>query len=563
MITIVETPPSLALAFNPINFKIAAKDAQNNPYRAVNARSTLLFLARSINEGDTITVTINGNAVVFTAVAANPTDFQFLASATLSQIATRIGLNYLVAPFLRLSSAADTIVAEAKTAKTTITMSIFSEESDVTITNSPPVAFNAPLGYKLLFSVFFEKRWMNNNWELVAEAEIFADEFGGVMQVPVGSIIKKASESSINLSPFSTYNQSVPQNADIFRRYYVAVREVSDAGFLSQIHDAPRRVLVGGVSTELFLASDFFQTSKWLSYQPNAKRVTRSGLEFITWFNASNTDVDVQLQVKPYNQFGELDIIAPTAFQITVEAQRAAIFPVAPNTLFLPSDTVMYEVQLFHDNGDPLSTIRQYIVVEPKSEWRMLGYLNAFNCPETVWCRGDFTIQDGIVGETWKTSDGSTVGNARQKIETDKKYTYRSGFLSADWKKSLLEIAASPVVYDLTNTAAPFRLVLEKEITNEKTFETLETNYAYEWIFRPFYDSENVEISLPDNTVARPTWTAQVIVSEDGFVPISEDNIVPLFEDDVEEATMAVSEDDILVVDESENIAPFSDPDEL
>lgn len=520
MITVINSPATVGFSRNPIVYKFQGSDALGNPYQNYNVRAELRGLFVPIVQDDTIEVQwIDAGgvteSVVFTArnspllethIPTNLTTGIDNYSALYQAIADAMNDHPVVGTLIRFSQTfnitSQSLWAEAIDDDDTFEISFIAtltNGASFTITNSIAPTTNFPTNYKMLIEVFFES---DAGYVKVSENEAYADS-DSMFAFDISGILNSELENIFPELPIPAFEDNEPQNIDIVRSYYIRYREqyddiVSPAWTSSEIY----KVLFGGVSSDFFANHNYFEllneNNSLLTWYPTGKNISIDQPEWLAFYNYTDGGQGIMLEVIWYDEDGtDTTIYKLGGLSESVSSGNVILIPVGYTQLSIDESTaVRYSVRLisrgqyeeFGGNIEYLSQQRDfYLDRDFYKEKRYIMYLNSFNCPETLRCVGDLTIETEIdrqkrnhIISSYYTASSAHVSQFSQSF--DDYFTYRSGYLSKAEIKALRELLIYAKAWEIS-TESVHRLVLETSkflITETRRFlNTIEFTGKY------------------------------------------------------------------------------------
>ena len=507
MIQLVKRPHETAFSRNPIAYQIRAVDTLGAAYRAVGARAVFDTYAEYLNPDDTLTfswtdATGATGSILFTAKATPLLDTDLPANQPLSIVAQYIAAHRLIAPVFNVyyrNLAYQTIVAEVRAIETGWTMDwdwLVNDDAQKSLV--PFSEMNAPSGYYIGYEVFFEVGYNSRKWQSIHTGRIYPRADGGDLYLNIADILDTQCRATLLENPFSAYSKVLPSITDNERRYYVRFREYGDVLATQWQTEAISTVLMGGLPNQVWLTypnwfafqvSDIGRT--WLTYRQN--QVVYFGKpSWISWFNPYAETISIQLMCEWTDQNGNQGSGLVADVHVSAEKDRCVTFAVSPDALGLNEDVRVYSIQVLTTFGQALS-VKQYFRVDtlPYRNTKVLAYLNAFGCPETVICTGENTRQITMVSTQTESVRGVNYVGGITRSERflqsfQINYIYRTGILSAAQREALTELQLSDVFFDITGSSY-LALVLKAESSNkaDTIFDSSEVNYGIEWTAVP------------------------------------------------------------------------------
>jgi hypothetical protein len=524
MIQIINTPPTLAFSKNPMRYTLRFTDNQGEPYRARGAGVRLQMVSGNFVEDDTVTVNITkpllNNPINFVFSCSNnaTADNEFLPSATIDNLLNAIKKNHQLAPltFAFLHNATGmTIETFENEQGWDIDITVISTTATTTKTTYAPAKFNLPVDYRAFASLVFEKSLNQGNWETVFDGELYPDERGIDTELYINRLLNDTHDFVSPNNPFLDYNRSGVTITKNIKRYYTKYEERDETGIIGRYQDNIKGIIAGGIANRIWFASDYIgnldATNSFLTFQPNAKRVPKTGVEWITWFNYTGEKKTIQINVKRYFKDGSSSNAPVLQAQNEVPSYFCATLSVSPNVFGLNDTVSHYEIYVIDDNNVRLSPTRTYII--DYDRWRnlrQLAYLNTFGAPEIVTCFGGLTqnvkVKAQNFEQTTKIGDYLFKENQREIDGFEFQYIYRSGHLDSNFQEAFTELAMSRVLYDVT-TPQYFGLVLI-DSREEPIRDSRKKIQSWTWNIKPRIQEDNYSPdallrlagNLPNNT---------------------------------------------------------------
>jgi hypothetical protein len=507
MIQIINTPPTLALSNNPMRYTLRFTDNNGEPYRSRGAGVKLEIISGSFVQDDSVIVVLSkpllSNPINYVFICRNTPnlDNEFLPSSTINNLLEKIQKHHQLGPlttaFLH-NATGITIETLSQDQGWVIDITVISSIATTTKATYLPAQNNLPVDYKALINLIFEKSLNQGDWEIVFNGELYPDEKGIDTEIYVNNVLTAVSDYIQPQNPFIEYSRTGVTITKNLKRYYANFEERNNTGIVGSYQDTIRAIITGGIANRIWYASDFLgsinQTNSFLTYQPNAKKVIKTGVEWITWFNYTGEIKTIQINVKRYFKDGTFSDAPVLQAENEIPPYFCATLSVSPNVFGLNDTVSHYEIYVKDDNNVRLSPTRTYII--DYDRWRnirQLAYLNTFGAPEVVTCFGALTqsvkIKAQNFEQTTKIGDYILKENRREVDGYEFQYTYRSGHLDSDFQEAYTEMALSNVLYDVT-TPQYLGLVL-MDTREEPIRDTRQKIQSWAWNIKPRIQEEN------------------------------------------------------------------------
>ncbi len=516
MIQFIAEPRSLSYSNNPVIYRLRTANAIGGlPFRATGAKTTITTDQTEFVAGAVLTLNWRekdgtSNAITLTAMVNPQNENEFPADQPLNIVAEYLEKHRLIAPHLAITFIENgvnrSITAEAKRIEPNWEMTFEFDfgggAHQTTVENFLYQGTNAPQGYRVSYEVFFEKDYKSDVWKSAFEGYILPRDNGDDIYLNISDILNKECQAALLENPFARYSRTLPTIADNLRRYYVKFKE--SATGLSPVWTAKpvQTVLVGGLPTNVWYSYEGITPDRmsraFLTYQPRIRRISRAGIEWLSWMNYTQETRTIKLigDITGFNSNfnGAFQGGYEQSTTINVAPNQTVCFPVQPPAM--GSSFVFarsYTVQVVEAaTNNQLSQARTYIIDEDTPpQTRFLGYLNAFGVPEVAMCTGDFTRKVAIAdtraqGVRGSEAAGQITRTERHVTDYSIQYVYRSGFVNSLQKEAYTELRLSPVLFDLTTTNYLALVLKAEQSTQADTVgDTAEKLYSSEWTTEP------------------------------------------------------------------------------
>jgi hypothetical protein len=510
MIQVIARPTPTSFAKNPVVYRFRAVDnIAQLPYRAIGARAIFeADLGFQFQDGDTMTLHFtepdgSNTTVIFTAKDTLSLDTHIPTNTPLSTVTAYIAAHRFIAPHIRVyytvSGTLESITAEVRVAEIGWLIDFAKNiQSTALSTNLKTEIYldnNAPDDYGINYEIFYESEYQTRNWQRIHRGILHIRDDGGDIYLNLSDILTAEYINHLKENPFQSVSRNSASLTDNRRRFYIRYKEVG-ASPATWYSEAAQTIITGGIINQLWLSRDwfYFTTSDinrtWLTHKQAIQSIRLDTPEWVSWYNPIEDPTEFQLEVKWYNQDGQNGEQRVLNSIGTVQGNNIITFCMTPSVLGLSSNVRHYFVRVvMPSTGYPLSTWREYVIdTSIRRNIRTLAYLNSFGCPETVVCTGEFSknisyqtaLTEAVRGVNYA---GSITRTERNAFNLDLGYTYRTGYINADTRDILNEVALSPVLFDITTTTY-LALVFKAERTGTQTetfYHSDETMYSIEW----------------------------------------------------------------------------------
>lgn len=409
-LTVLNSPPSVALAKNPVYLRLSADDYI---VTAGSAGLRVFSFTNKLKIGETIEIAWdNGNDITFTA-AASPDDSGLQVTGISGTVAVdgaywlalalELNANYLLAEdFIITGSAITGISLQLKDKDAdfnpTITSAVtgFSAGGGVTTTEEFQTNFSA------LCQVYAETVWQSNEYQKIAE-ELTDPEEDGTLLFQFEDI----------LWPVTGIDLPDPANIikciNLLKKYYIRYAEqygdVETVHLLGNSAQSTLLVLMAGLSYQKFpgnaFLSDYFTATSgrlFLTNQPRTKYVNKIGLEFLYYYNDQTTgDLDLMLVINYTDGTSSspascasitLDVLTFTGAQ--VYAFPAGYAQIGVDSVADPAKIIKnYQLHVEHTGtGNTSETFTFTVAQVPYYNNRYFMFRNSFGGFDCLWCTG-------------------------------------------------------------------------------------------------------------------------------------------------------------------------------
>lgn len=377
-----------------------------------------------------------------------------------------------------------------------------------------------PDDYKIQVIIYFEETFFQGNWRVAKTFDIELEEDGTITPIDISNILNNECERTITENPFIKYTDLTPQLTDNTRRWNVQYREIIPTVTTYWGTTDTYFVINGGIPHRIFLQEDYnFFTSRTplnslLTYKNNVRHVVRGQKEFISWYNASAFIKTARLKITYKTDVGTTDI---TRFVIEIPAHFTATFPISPQALVLPDNTIYYIITIEDTAGTPLSTQPVWCIIQTKyfRSIRNIAYLNAFGCPETQLVTGDFAKSVNVdrtlsTGTRYDSYGRATLVSKAKRAQYNIFFTYKIAPVTALESEQLTEIELSPVLFDLTDSLQLALVFKDSRATIKSVTDSGELFFEKEIIVEPRIDMVNF---APDSVLFGATVIQNVLQS--------------------------------------------------
>ncbi len=501
MMRIAEKPQLISFSKNPIVFKVHNEN-NGELIVSVGAKSILTIGVGSggvqtlgtFEDGQVLSLTITnpaGQTITQNFTFKNvPVGDEIGVAETLEAIFQKIKTHHIVAPYLQFKAINEMdqylFVAECRKLEPnwSVNWSLSPNPQNFAVQNT---LLSITPDVEAFVKVFFEKRYNSGEWNEIFNGKAIITGIWGLTYLNMSDMLDAECLHSLPENPFSHYSRSQSVVANNIRRFYAKF------GYQNELlTDDVRYVMLGGTPNRVWLAYQLLQNielnTSFLTYQPDLKRITRTGIEYMTWFNYTGETQTVSMYVTPYDGTTLGVEYVATQSTRTVTAGLCVTFPIHPQALGVGNSATHYEFQVKSAQGSSLSPKRT-LIIDNNERCRFLAYLNAFGVPEIATCTGNLTTRISITAETWTAirniqSGVSILKNERLAAKVDKKYTYRSGYLNQKQKEAYTEVALSYRLFDVT-TPQYYGLTVVESKTDEIIADDGEKIYAWEWQMQP------------------------------------------------------------------------------
>lgn len=392
-----------------------------------------------------------------------------------------------------------------------------SNSEGFTVVEEDAAPESTPDNYRVLVEVFFERTYRSGDYVRVAQLTGQPNPANGYMYFDMSSILAAQCRVSREEPVVPNWGTTDSFLADNLRRYYVRYTEeygaptvVQDWSYLNV-----KLVMDGGVSQAVHKASGYFGylstldvNDAFLTWTPDGKRVGLYGPEYLTWYNHTEADQEVILEVVMYDvDTGSAK--SPLFFNVpvTAGAMECAVFPADLKRLLgdviidANPDAYKYTLRVVDATSDwegssptYLSESRTYFVDRNYYESvRYVQYLNGFGLPETIRCTGEWAkrleVQRSTAerplppGYTAVASDNFQYARAFTPL-----LTYRTGYLRKGDAETLQELLIAGEVYDVSADGYIPLQITDNRFDVTSTYEDL---HAYQFVCRPRLNMKN------------------------------------------------------------------------
>jgi hypothetical protein len=495
MIVIEQEPGDIALTGNPVTYTIRAVDGDGNTVQWLGARSELIFDGYFDLPIDSISLNWTEPSGLQTSIdyfssndltdpRAFPDDATPFASilAYYEAVAARMEAHPLAGPYFRIFAVdnGDGISLWAVARR-------YEEGWDVqwgnnnifsgpTSGNSTTELFStAPDNYRIHLDAYIEQDFNSSNYKEAGKLSSPVDE-QGLARFDLSSLLSAAAystyERDIQGPPIPAWGIEEVLVHDILRRYFVRIYERNSEAnndFQFYFPQPGRLALVGGIAQNFFALYDLFDslsaTNAFLTWKPDKRTVGPDQPEWLCWYNYTDDIAEIVLLVIEYNEEG-----VPTSKykydfgpnRIKAAHAQSLLIPVGPEALEINADTVKYEVQVvdalsdWEGNGPEFFSQQRTFYVDRRHYHtvRYLMYLNGLNCPETLRCVGDADVEMNSSALESRRVLPPGFGDSYSELmsyrtEWADRFTYRSGYISAEEAETLREVLIYRRIYEV------------------------------------------------------------------------------------------------------------------
>ena len=479
-LAITHEPTDISLSKNVIYYSLA-----NGLFGGRGVQAEYITPDTKLPNGNTLTINwtdVDGinYSLTFTAVS-NPIQVNQIQNDTtvddfytwFQGIADKIQAHPQIAPFFKLSIGNDDpyfpLTIEAleiddswivEFDNTGVTVPGTSTSQNLTI-----IKATLPENYKIHLEVFFEKTYLENNWERVAKLKATPADINNV-SFQINEVLHSEIKKSYSSAPIPATDLTEPYLADNLRRYYVRFTEESGSPAVKDNWENGdvNTLLCGGIGQDEFAKADFFSglnnANSLLTNFPDSKEVSKTQPNYLSFFNYDNEAHTVNLRIFIYDEENVQTNFVTPFLSIEVLPNQTVIFPIGYNQLGLETsgvDIKYYKVHVIDGltQGIDYSQTRTILVDDSHQEHeRFLLYLNAFCLPEVIRCIGELS-SDLIITREESTKilppDYSTTAEEVFQHNEDFEigYTYRTGFLNKAEKEALQEMLIYNDVFEI------------------------------------------------------------------------------------------------------------------
>jgi len=534
-LTIVDEPVDIVLARNPVVLHLKAAQSGGDLYTAVGVSASMeVETTDRFDTGETLTVEYTEpdgtvTTLVFTAasaysgVAEIPDDTwsgggpeYWTEVAAILNSHPRIAPFFTVEPWTVLGQLTIRILARSTEAGWEVDIS---NTGGFTVTqDTDGTADSTPDNYRVLVEVFFEQSYRSGDYTRVAQLTGQPNPANGYLYFDLSSVLASHCRASRTEPMVPNWGTTGAFVADNLRRYYVRYTEQYGTPAVVQewAHLDVKFVMDGGVSQAVHKQSGYFgylstldETDAFLTWTPNGKRVGLYTPEYLTWYNYTDADQDVILEVVMY----DVDTGAAksslffVSFSDSVRAKECAVFPADLSRLIgdvnigANTDAYKYTLRVVDntsdwEGGSPeyFSEARTYYIDRNYYEsTRYVQYLNGFGLPETIRCTGEWgkriEVQRSTAerplppGYTPVASDNFQYARAFNPL-----LTYRTGFLRKGDAETLQEMLIAGEIYDVSADGYIPLQITDNRFDVTSTYEDL---HAYQFACRPRLNMKN------------------------------------------------------------------------
>lgn len=489
MITIVSQPSDRTWSNNDIIFKLRATDDEGQIYGEKGVTGQIRFSAGSnpatFIVGNSVIISLDIGANNYTEtfmVVAEPTGLNELPAGS-SDEAFGIYFKRILSKFQthpRLSTyfeIKDTMVpgyfniefvAKEVSADWALGFAVNSTAAIIPFVQNDVQDNPSPDNYKVKFEVCFQSIYEAGTFESVLQSEAQPDA-DGMIRLNLQKTIHKECLKSLPNPPVPPFGLTEIIEADNIRKYYIryaeAEGEIETVG--AYIDTSVQEVLLGGIDKETFAYTDYLsqlsENQSFLTWQTPQREVTEGQTDFLNWYNYSDIEKSVVLELRRFSPSGELSKrYLFDAFPHTkVGAKKTAIIPI--NTEFFAiEDSLAFAVRVVdgtspYDSGNPTylsSEVTYTLDFDYHESLRHLVFLNSFFLPETVKLTGVLTkdlevdrqLSATIVQDGYRATDKDMAQN---DFDWENVYIYRSGYISKIEADALQQMLIYNYVYEV------------------------------------------------------------------------------------------------------------------
>ena len=491
-VAILQQPDPISLSRNQIVYKIQANDAFGNIYGPKAATAELNSPAAGYPVNSTIQVEWTNtdgttSSITFTAVATPTADDQILASVAnqtityFEQVAEKISSHPSISPFLTVSADdnAPTFTLNFTATDSNASISITITPTGITgssTTSTDAVADNTPDNYRVIAELFFE----NNDGLFESKLTISEKPDGsGVIAFDLADDLHKLLKDSFTSPPIPAFDNNIPLQSNILKKFYIRYREDYDGFTATWSESAIKKVMAGGLSKQNFANRDFFgslhEGNSLLTWYPTGKTVSKEQPEYIAWYNYTDAQQVIYLEVKMLEEDGTETVIRKfEANLVTVQPEEVYLLPCGYDQLELEDqglDIKKYTVRVALSE-DPIPVTATYysqsrsfyVDTTYYHDSRYIVYLNGFSVPETLRCLG---IKDTFLEVQRQEAEQILPINYQElaaeytqyDVSFFNPYIYRSGYLSQGEVDALQELLIYNYSYEVrTDGFLPLRI---------------------------------------------------------------------------------------------------------
>lgn len=351
-------------------------------------------------------------------------------------------------------------------------ISLISQPADITLVQNP-VYFEfevvhalLPANHRVKIRISIEREYGSGEYELL-DIELKETVNAANRAVyDISSVLKSEFNREMTIPTFGTVQ---PYIADNRRRYKIMYTESFGETPADQpwMELDPLIAFWGGMDQQDFADFDFFASlseyNGFLSYTPSCKKVSPKQPEYLFWYNYTDSDQSVLLELKRWREDGE----DPTVFvgdpSLIVAAGEVVVLPAGMDQLngYVDDVHVHYELRVIEASTRANPTYfsqKKYYQVDPNGydELYYLHYLNTFGLPETLRCIGglrkDLAVDRSISSSALQKGYKQSATTLEQYAASwENLYVFRTGWLSDQQVDALQEMLIINKVFLLTD----------------------------------------------------------------------------------------------------------------
>ena len=478
---VVTQPADQGFSKNPLPYKFKVTDANGDLYRALGVRSDLTMNAQGFDTDDILSIDFvepNGAPLSISFIAKDspsasaPDEIQSRTGQTISLsyyqgIAAKMSLHPRLQSIIQVTAKIQagnyTLVAEAMELNESYIITW--DVSDVDSSSNPVVVDHEfilneiPADLRVELDLFVESDYQSEIFNKVGSFSVAPNALGEV-SYDVSDVLHRelVAREPIEINP----SVLTITKANTLLRYYARYRLSFVGATTAWSFGQTKTCYMGGFAQNQISGANFFAardaTSSLFTWKPDRTTVGKNQPQYLTWYNYTNEDVTIALEIikRPLTGSLETSYKYNTGTALTIAPGELAFIPCGFSQLGL-SDAYSYTVRIFDraffDSQQAIPTYlspgRTYFIDDYfHREERYLLYRNGLGGWESWRSVGDFEQSMEADKQTFERVTGQNLTANTAEIMTftnnfQTLFTYRSPYVNTFELNAMQEIILS------------------------------------------------------------------------------------------------------------------------